>query len=181
MTTMTKILLQVPQHYQSEHDYACGPMAIRMIADYFYKLHENREMTTTEWLQVLDITMNNNIWRKTGTRKKDVVRALKKLSFKTLLIDGDDFDSKFRRICESISKKRPVIIYCVIKPGVKPYKHFAVIVGVDPNAVYVRDPYPKIRKMKRPKRIRNNVFKCSKPKRGQLVWGPIKWAIEVKK
>jgi hypothetical protein len=181
MTTTTKILTQVPHYYQSEYDYACGPMAVRMVADYYFKLHKKREMTASEWLQILDLTMCNNIWRKTGTRKKDIIRALEMLSLKAKLIDGDDFYDKYKLICKSIYKNRPVIIYCVIRPDGKPYRHFAVVVGVYPNGVYVRDPYPRKRKTKHPRKIGNNVFKNPKPKRGQLVWGRVQWAVEVNK
>lgn len=53
------MIIDVPQHYQSKDDYACGPMAIRMVADYYYK-KEKRHMTATEWLSILDITINLN-------------------------------------------------------------------------------------------------------------------------
>jgi hypothetical protein len=36
--------LEVPQYYQSEDDNSCGPVAIRMAADYYYK-KEQKEMT----------------------------------------------------------------------------------------------------------------------------------------
>jgi len=50
------MMLDVPHYYQSEDDYSCGPMAVRMVADYYYQ-KEKREMTATEWLSVLAITI----------------------------------------------------------------------------------------------------------------------------
>ncbi|MBM4146802.1 MAG: hypothetical protein FJ240_11120 [Nitrospira sp.] len=75
------MILNVPRHYQSKDDYACGPMAIRMVADYYYK-KEKMEMTATEWLSILEITMNNNIWRMSGTKKEDIVCAFNTFYFK---------------------------------------------------------------------------------------------------
>ena len=181
MNTSINMFIDVPQHYQSEGDFACGPMAIRMVADYYYRLHKNREMTATEWLQVLDITMNNNIWRKYGTKKEDVVIALKKLNFGTNIIRGNNFDDNLQLIHKALSRKRPVIIYCVIKPTKTPYRHFAVVVGMNRKAIYIRDPFPGNRKIKRTKKININDFKKISPKVGQLVWGRVQWAVEIAK
>jgi len=181
MNKSTNILIDVPQHYQSEGDYACGPMAIRMVADYYYRLHKNSEMTATEWLQVLGLTMNNDIWRKCGTKKENVVIALKKLNFNTNIICGKNFDDKLQSIHEALSRRRPVIIYCVIKPTKRPYGHFAVVVGMNRNAVYIRDPYPGNKNIKRPKKININIFKNIIPKAGQLVWGRVQWGVEIAK
>jgi predicted double-glycine peptidase len=171
------MILDVPQYYQSKDDYACGPMAVRMVADYYFK-KENREMTATQWLSILDITMNNNIRRKSGTRKENVERALAELKFATQLIQGSDFNSKIQSIREALNKKCPVIVYCVTKPN-KSYPHFAVIVGIDDDSVYIRDPYPRERNTKRPRKIPFKVFSSASPEVGELVWGRSKWGIEV--
>lgn len=156
-------------------------MTIRMVADYYYKLHEKREMTASEWLKVLNITMNNNIWRKSGTNKKNIIRAFKTLRFDTAIINGRNFDEKLEMIRKALHNKRPIIIYCVIRPIKEPYRHFAVVVGVNHNSIYINDPYPAKFKRNRPKRINLDTFKQSKPGVDQLVWGPVQWGIEVKK
>jgi predicted double-glycine peptidase len=171
------MMLDVPQYYQSEDDYSCGPMAVRMVADYYYQ-KEKREMTATEWLSVLAITMNNDIWRKSGTKKEDIVRALAKLNFGTEIIKGSDYEDKIESIRKAINKKRPIIIYCAIKAD-KRYPHFAVVVGTDNNSIFVRDPYPRERQTRKPIKIQLEVFSAASPPIGGLVWGRAKWGIEV--
>jgi uncharacterized protein YvpB len=171
------MLLDVPQYCQSKADYSCGPVAIRMIADYYYK-KENKEMTAAEWLTILKITMNNNIWRISGTKKEDIRRALARLKFDTKTVKGTDFKSKLDSIRKAISKKHPVLIYCVIKPD-KPYRHFAVVAGFENNSIYVRDPYPRERNTKKPRRISLDAFAGVSPPVGGLAWGRKKWGIEV--
>lgn len=171
------MIFDVPQYYQAPKDYACGPMAIRMVADYYYK-KEKREMTAKKWLSVLDITMNNNIWRTSGTKKEDIVRALATLKFDTRLIKGSEFNAKIQAIRQAIDKKHPVIIYCVIKPNERE-RHFAVVVGIDQDSIYVRDPYPRKRNSENPRKIGLKDFKAINPKIGELVWGRVKWGIEV--
>jgi predicted double-glycine peptidase len=171
------MILDVPRHYQSKDDYACGPMAIRMVADYYYK-KEKREMTATEWLSILEITMNNNIWRMSGTKKEDIVCALEKLNFATEIIKGSDYNAKLNSIREAIGRKHPIVVYCAIKPK-KPYRHYAVVVGIDHDSIYVRDPYPRKRNSGKPRRIAIDVFEAVSPEVGGLVWGRVKWGIEV--
>lgn len=174
---MNKIILAVPQYYQAPKDSACGPMTIRMVADYYYE-KEKREMTATEWLSILDITMKNNIWRTLGTKKEDIIRALSTLKFDTRLIKGSEVNAKIQAIRQAIEKEHPVIIYCVIRPSI-PERHFAVVVGIDQDSIYIRDPYPRKRNNGKPRKIGLNVFKAITPKIGGLVWGRVKWGIEV--
>lgn len=135
-------------------------------------------MTASEWLSILKITMNNHIWRKSGTKKEDIIRALANLNFSTRIIRGKDFKAKIQSIRQAIYKKHPVIVYCVIKPH-KLYLHFAVVVGIDNESIYVRDPYPRKRNTGRPRRIEFDVFETVRPEVGGLVWGRVKWGIEV--
>jgi predicted double-glycine peptidase len=171
------MMLDVPQYYQSEDEFSCGPMAVRMVVDYYYQ-KEKREMTATEWLSVLNITMNNDICRKSGTKKEDIVRALSKLKFATQIIKGSDYDCKIESIRKSIKKKHPVIIYCVIKPKTR-YRHFAVVVDIGDKSIYVQDPYPRKRNTKKPRKISLGFFSSLSPAIGGLSWGRSQWGIEV--
>ena len=172
------MIIDVPQHYQSKKDSACGPMAIRMAADYYYFKNENREMTATEWLTVLEITMNKNILR-SGTKKENIVKALRKIGFATKAIEGSNYESRVVSIEQAISRKHPVIVYCRIRATKKPKRHFAVVVGIDQDSIYIRDPYPGKRKTGKHRKIGLNVFKAITPEIGGLVWGRVKWGIEV--
>jgi len=155
-------------------------MSIRMVADYYYK-KEKKEMTATEWLSTLEITMNNNIRRKSGTKKENIIRALTKLDFVTQIIKGADYKAKLLSVRQAISRKHPVIVYCLIRPEKqeKPYPHFAVVVWIDNNSIYIRDPYPRKRNTQRPRKISFDVFGAASPVVGELVWGRTKWGIEV--
>ncbi|MDA8091127.1 MAG: C39 family peptidase [Nitrospiraceae bacterium] len=172
------MILDVPQYYQSKKDYSCGPMAIRMVADYYLK-KEAREMTATEWLSTLEITMNNNIRRKLGTKREDFVRALRKLGFTTRSIKGSNYKARLKSISDAIVRKHPVIIFCIMKPKRNKYLHFAVVVGIDNDSIYVRDPYPRTRNTQRPRKISLKNFEAISPAIGGLVWGRSKWGVEV--
>jgi ABC-type bacteriocin/lantibiotic exporter with double-glycine peptidase domain len=166
-------------YFQSAEDYSCGPMTILYVADYFSK-NRNGKLLATEWIDVLYKTMNNNIWRKYGTRKESLVNALRGLGFKLKMVSGGSRDNKLIFIKKSILKNRPVIISCLIKPYSEPERHYSVVVGYDKNNIYIHDPYPHNDKM-RSKLIKIGIddFISSTALRNKTVWGPKKWGVEV--
>jgi len=122
--------------------------------------------------------MNNNIWRECGTRKEDIVRAFATLNFSTEIIKGSDYKAKLDAIRQALGRKHPVVVCCAIKPK-EYYRHYAVVIDIDDDSIYVRDPYPRKRKSVKPRRIGFDVFEEVSPEIGQLVWGRLKWGIEV--
>jgi len=172
--------LRVPQHFQKEWDYACGPVSIRMVADYYNK-KINRDMSVDEWLNVLRITMNFNIRRKSGTNKNKIRPALNAIGIRAYKIKGTTYESKYKYILTAINKGHPIIVYCRIKPykKFKPYKHFAVIVGANGKSLFILDPFPLGNTNKEIKKIDKSIFGKITPNIGEIVWGPLKWGVEV--
>jgi hypothetical protein len=151
-----------------------------MVADYYYRKF-GRELNVSEWLKILDVTMNNDIWRESGTKKENMVLALNAIGFKTTEIDGNGSEEKLLSLEKSTSYGNPVIVKCLIRPKRISYRHFAVVTGVDEKYIIVQDPYPWPNYQKdNSYKVKRNIFIKSSPESGELVWGPKKWGAIIK-
>ena len=170
----------VPEYLQMSQDNSCGPRSVLMVADSF-ELERGRKLYASEWSRVLEITMRNDLMREMGTSKRDLVRALKAIGLRTrILPGGPNGEKKCRALKRALAQDHPVIVFCRIPYRGKQYRHYAVVVKVDEDYFYLRDPFP------RPGKNCDGFFEVPREeflkKRWSIrdtVWGLKRWAVEV--
>jgi Peptidase C39 family. len=132
---------KVPLSRQLLGDNSCGPRVILMVADSFEK-ERGRKLYAEEWSRVIQITMNNDLMKNFGTSKQNLVKGLKEIGFKANTLKGRSDCEKLANLRSAIKRDHPIIVFCRIPYAGKHYKHYAVVVGMDKDNVYIRDPFP---------------------------------------
>lgn len=169
----------VPEYLQMPRDNSCGPRAVLMVADSFEN-ERGRKLYAYEWSRVLEITMGNDLMRNSGTSKRDLVCALRAIGLQTNILRGGSDDKKYFGLRNALRQNHPVIVSCRIPVGREQYRHYAVVVGMDKDCLYLRDPFP------RPGRNRDGYFHVSYAefmkrswRKRDTVWGLKRWGVEV--
>ena len=170
----------VPEYLQTPQDNSCGPRVVLMVADSFEK-ERGRKLYAYEWSRVIEITMRNNLMRDMGTSKKDLMRALKAIGLQGHILKRRAKDeTKCVALRDALAHDHPVIVSCQIPYRGKQYRHYAVVVGMDKESFFLRDPFP------RPGRNRDGYFRVNRnefmKKRWMArdtVWGLKRWGVEV--
>jgi hypothetical protein len=151
-----------------------------MVADSFEK-ERGRKLYAHVWSHVIEITMRNELMRDKGTTKGDVVRALKVIGLRAHALKGGSDEKRKRAALRSaLARNHPVIVSCRIPYREKHYRHYAVVVGMDEETFFLRDPFP------RPGKNREGFFMVNRKefmkKRWTVrdtVWGLKWWGVEV--
>jgi hypothetical protein len=180
MEVYPRLKRDVPEYLQMPRDNSCGPRVVLMVADSF-EPERGRKLYAHEWSRVLEITMRNNLMREIGTLKRDLVRALKAIGLRARILPGGSGDKrKIAALRNALAKNHPVIVFCHIPYRGKQYRHYAVVVGMDKDTFYLRDPFP------RPGKNRKGLIDVSRKeflkKRWTVrdtVWGMKLWGVEV--
>ena len=170
----------VPEYLQTPNDNSCGPRVVLMVADSFEK-ERGRKLYAYEWSRVIEITMRNDLMRDSGTSKRDLVRALKAIGLQARILKGGSKDQrKCLAIGDALARNHPVIVSCRIPYRGKHYRHYAVVVGMDEDSIYLRDPFL------RPGRNRDGFYRINRKeflkKRWTVrdtVWGMNRWGVVV--
>lgn len=170
----------VPEYLQMPQDNSCGPRVVLMVADSFEK-ERGRKLYAHEWSRVIEITMKNDLMRDIGTSKRDLVRGLRAIGLQARILMGGSKDQrKCLAVRDALAKNHPVIVSCRIPHRGKHYRHYAVVVGIDDEAIILRDPFP------RPGKNRDGFFRVTHKefmkKRWTVrdtVWGMKRWGVEV--
>jgi len=170
----------VPQYLQTRRDNSCGPRVVLMVADSFEK-ERGRKLYAQEWSRVIEITMRNDLMRKIGTSKRDLVQALKAIGLRAhILKGGPDDNRKIMALEEALGHNHLVIVFCRIPWKRKQYPHYAVIVRMDEKYFHLRDPFP------RPGRNREGIIRVKRMEfmkrswtKRDTVWGLKRWGVEV--
>jgi hypothetical protein len=170
----------VPEYRQMPRDNSCGPRVVLMVADSFER-ERGRKLYGHEWSRVIEITMKNDLMRDMGTSKRDLVRALKAIGLRTrVLPGGSDDKKKCAALRGALAQDHPVIVFCHIPHKGKQYRHYAVVVGIDNDSIFLRDPFPRRGKN------RDGFFEVASKeflkKRWTVrdaVWGMKRWGVEV--
>ena len=170
----------VPEYLQMPQDNSCGPRVVLMVADSFEK-ERGRKLYAHEWSRTIEITMRNDFMRDMGTSKRDLVRALKAIGLQAHILKGGSRDeTKCVALRDALVNNHPIIVSCRIPYRGKHYRHYAVVVGMDEDSFYLRDPFPHPRK-KRDGFVRVNREEFMKKHwtARDTVWGLKRWGVEV--
>jgi len=160
-----RTFLKVPYWSQDENHYTCGPICLRMVLSYL----KGKRLNKKEYLRILDLTMNGDPTKESGTSKLKLKRAIKERDCKYRTIYGE------KGIAKALERKHPVIIYCrMTDEDGERYKHYIVVTGRDDkDNFYINDPCNG-----KPGKIQKKIFM----KRAQkLNWGDKQRGIEVYK
>jgi hypothetical protein len=166
--------LKVPIYKQLRDDNSCGPQVILMVADYFAEAR-GRKLYAHEWSEVLKTTMSNDLAGDDGTSWRDLRAGLRMIGLGSKKLKGGL--SGFR---SSLGRGLPVIVYCTIPYKKQGVGHYAVLVGMNGSTMLFADPFP--HKPMRKDGLREvpwSEFKSKKWSEGQVVWGDLRWSIEV--
>ena len=170
----------VPKYLQTQKDNSCGPRVVLMVADSF-EMERGRKLYAHEWSRVIEITMRNDFMREMGTSKKDLLRALKAIDLQAHTLKGGAKDeTKCAALQNALDRNHPVIVSCRIPYKRKQYRHYAVVVGMDEEFFFLRDPFP------RPGKNRDGFFMVNRKEfmkkrwtKKDTVWGLKRWGVEV--
>lgn len=119
--------------------------------------------------------------REMGTSKRDLLRALKAIGLQAHTLKGGAKDeTKCVALRNALESNHPVIVSCRIPYRGKHYRHYAVVVGMNEEFFFLRDPFP------RPGKNRDGFFRVNRgefmKKRWTVrdtVWGLKRWGVEV--
>ncbi|MBM4141938.1 MAG: hypothetical protein FJ242_10765 [Nitrospira sp.] len=158
-------VLKVPYWSQDEEEYTCGPICIRMALSFL----EGKRLSKKEYLRILDVTMNGNPQKKSGTSKLKLKKAIKERGYRCRTIYGE------KGITKALERKHPVFVYCWMKDeDGERYPHYVVIRGQeDKKYFHINDPCNG-----KPGKIQKKIFMVRAQK---LNWGNKQWGIEVYK
>lgn len=168
-----------PIYKQLVSDNSCGPRAILMAADYFER-ERGTKLFAHEWSRVLEITMGNDLVRDAGTPREDMLSALSAIGLKARLIRGSSPELSRKALRRALERDHPVIVWCSIPYAGKPARHYAVLVEMDNETLYLADSFPH---KDVPQGLLRAVewleFRAGKWSKGATTWGRDRWAVEV--
>jgi len=168
-----------PIYKQLLSDNSCGPRSILMVADYFEQ-ERGRKLFACEWSRVLEVTMRNDLVRDEGTRREDLIRGLRVAGFKVRRIETGKGIRDRGALMRAVRKDHPVVLWCIITHDGKKAPHYAVLVGMDRENLFLADPYPHRATPKNPFRVIPwQEFESPRWRKGTIVWGLGRWAVEV--
>jgi ABC-type bacteriocin/lantibiotic exporter with double-glycine peptidase domain len=170
---------KVPLSRQLPEDNSCGPRVILMVADSFEK-ERGRKLYADEWSRVIELTMNNDLKKEFGTSKQNLIKGLKVIGFNANTLKGRSDRGKLANLRSALERDHPIIVFCRIPYDGQHYKHYAVVVGMDKDNVFLRDPFPHlgmgadaIVKIPREEFMKKR-WTCK-----DYVWGLKRWGLEV--
>jgi hypothetical protein len=145
-----------------------------MVADHF-ATERGRKLYACEWRRVLEITMNNDLTRDKGTSTGKLKEGFHEIGLETQIL-GHDIDG-FRT---ALADGHPVVIKCLIPFEDKGVRHYAVLVAMDDDGIFLADPFPHpITRKDGLRAVSRVMFDRDEWSKGSVVWGPDRWAIAV--
>jgi len=168
-----------PIYKQLLSDNSCGPRSILMVADYFEQ-ERGRRLLACEWSRVLEVTMQNDLAGDEGTREDDLIRGLRVAGLKIRKIEAGKGVGDRGTLMRAVRRDHPVVLGCIITHEEKATPHYAVLVGMDRENLFLADPYPHRATPKNPFRVVPwQEFESPRWRKGTTVWGSGRWAVEV--
>jgi len=168
-----------PIYKQLLSDNSCGPRSILMVADYFEQ-ERGRKLFACEWSLVLEVTMQNDLGGDEGTREEDLIRGLRVAGLKVRRIETGKGAGDRGSLTRVLRRDHPVVLGCIITHEGNATPHYAVLVGMDRENLFLADPYPHRATPKNPFRVVPwQEFESPQWRKGTIVWGLGRWAVEV--
>lgn len=123
-----EVRLEVPFVRQEKN--GCGAASVAMVAHYWARQYPSLELTSAHPAEVYEELYSTDVG---GIRLSDMKRYLQDRGFHafTLRASWADLDNH-------LSKQRPLIV--CLKKGPKAAMHYAVVVGMEGNRVWLNDP-----------------------------------------